>query len=349
MEKEVIHSSPRDDPVEVREFCLDNVRGPVCTTWNITTSPFSTISVHTNSSVRGHCMQVHMLMEPIPGPQFPAAVVPTVTYGELHLGSSRVPICMHNLGAHSIEIPTKTVVGQVAPDNQVPLVVLLMRTSEESDCKPQKGWVLVALDLQDIKEWPKLEHEQARELLLKWEHLFAHSNLDLGKTALIKHKIEVTDWMPFKEHYQCIPPHMYNSARTHIQEMLDICAIQKSHSLWASTVVLVWKKDGSLRFCIDLRKLNNQTTKDAYSLPCIDETLHSCRDDSGSLHLTCSQDNGRSRWMRRVNHWLHLSWGHWASMSAKGCLSDSPVSLQPSRDWWRLVLGTPISIGISST
>ena len=51
------------------------------------------------------------------------------------------------------------------------------------------------------------------------------------------------------------------------------CTIHKSHSPWASAVVLVWKKDGGLRFFIDLRKLNNQTVKDAYSLPQIDKTL----------------------------------------------------------------------------
>ena len=49
-------------------------------------------------------------------------------------------------------------------------------------------------------------------------------------------------------------PHMYDDVRAHIQEMLDIGAIHKLHSLWASTVALVWKKDGGLRFCIDLRK-----------------------------------------------------------------------------------------------
>ena len=57
--------------------------------------------------------------------------------------------------------------------------------------------------------------------------------------------------------------------------MLDIGAICKSHSQWASAVVLVQKKDGGLRFCIDLRKLNEQTINDAYSLPWIDETLDS--------------------------------------------------------------------------
>ena len=57
--------------------------------------------------------------------------------------------------------------------------------------------------------------------------------------------------------------------RAHMQEMLDIGAVCKSHSPWASIVVLVQKKDGSLRFCIDLRKLNNQTMKD-----CIIATPH---------------------------------------------------------------------------
>ena len=68
---------------------------------------------------------------------------------------------------------------------------------------------------------------------------------------------------------------MYDDVRAHIQEMLDIGAIRKSHSLWVSAVVLVRKKDGGLRFCRDLRKLNKQAIKDAYSLPQIDETLDS--------------------------------------------------------------------------
>ena len=68
---------------------------------------------------------------------------------------------------------------------------------------------------------------------------------------------------------------MYNEIRTHIQEILDIGTIWKLHNLWASAVVLFWKKDSSLRSCIDLRKLNNWTIKDAYSLPHIDETLDS--------------------------------------------------------------------------
>ena len=55
--------------------------------------------------------------------------------------------------------------------------------------------------------------------------------------------------------------------------MVEIGFIWKSASPWASAVVLVRKKDGSLMFCIDLRKLNARTIKDVYSLPCIEESL----------------------------------------------------------------------------
>ena len=92
-------------------------------------------------------MWVHVLTELMVGPQLPAAVALTATYIQLHPGSSRVPICLHNLSAHTVEIPTKAVVGQVVPANQVPLVVHPPRTTEEPHNKSQKGFVLEALDL----------------------------------------------------------------------------------------------------------------------------------------------------------------------------------------------------------
>ena len=172
-----------------------------------------------------------------------------------------------------MEIPAKMVVGQVIPANQVPPVVHLTRTTEVATINTPKGWVLEALDLQGLKEWPESEQKQARELLFKWEHLFAHNNLDLGKTALIKHKIRLMDQTPFKERYRCIPPHMYDDVRAHIPEMVGYwCYLQITQSVGKCSGVGL-KKDGGLSFCIDLRKLNEGTIKDAYSLPQIDETL----------------------------------------------------------------------------
>ena len=275
-EKLTVENSSREkDPVEVQKYQLDGVKGAVCTTQKVTIPPFQTINIKANAGVKGHCMKVHVLTEPVLGPQLPAAVVPIATYAEPCPGSLRVLVCLHNMSTHAMEIPAKTEVGKVIPTNQVPLVVHPTRTAPETATKAPKGWVLEALDLQGQKECPESEQKQARELLLKWEHLFAHSNLDLGKTTLIKHKIRLMEETPFKERYRHIPPHMYEDMRAHIQEMLDIGAIRKLHSLWVSAVVLVQKKDGGLRFCIDIRKLNEQTIKDAYSLPQIDKTLDS--------------------------------------------------------------------------
>ena len=73
-----------------------------------------------------------------------------------------------------------------------------MGASGESAYGPQKDWILEELNLQGLEERPKEEQNQAKKLLVKWEHLFAHSDLDLGKMSLIKHQIELTDQMPFK-------------------------------------------------------------------------------------------------------------------------------------------------------
>ena len=195
------NSSRENNPVEVQKSQLDGVKGVVHTTQKVTIPPFQTINIKANATVKQHCMKVHVLTEPVLSPQLPAAVVPIATYGELHPGSSRVPVCLCNMSDCAMEIPAKTVVGQVIPANQVPLVVHPTRTAKETVTKAPKGWVLEALDLQGLKEWPESEQKWARELLLKWEHLFVHSNLDLGKTALIKHKIRLTEQMPFKEQY----------------------------------------------------------------------------------------------------------------------------------------------------
>ena len=139
---------------------------------------------------------------------------------------------------------------------------------------PEKEKLLFErIDLTGIRQWKPAEQEEVKELFREYGRLFALDDLDLGHTLVVKHKIKLNDYTPFKERYRRIPPHQYDEVRKHLKEMLEIGAIRKSNSPWASAVVLVRKKDGSLRFCIDLHKLNARTIKDAYSLPRIDETL----------------------------------------------------------------------------
>ena len=131
-------SSQQGDTVEVQKFWLNGIKGSVCTTQKVTIPPFSTINVWANTSVKGHCMWVYVLMELALGLQLPAAVVPTATYGELHPGSSRVPVCLHNLSTRAMEVPTKTIIGQILPANRVPPVVHPTRTAAETKYAAQR-------------------------------------------------------------------------------------------------------------------------------------------------------------------------------------------------------------------
>ena len=73
---------------------------------------------------------------------------------------------------------------------------------------------------------------------------FSKNDLDLGKCNILKHNIQSTDQQPFKGRYRRIPPHLFEEVKQHLQEMVEVGAIRRSFSPWASTVVLVRKKDG---------------------------------------------------------------------------------------------------------
>ena len=72
-------------------------------------------------------------------PQLPAAVVSAATYGQLHPGSSRAQVCLCNLSTHVMEVPAKTIIGQIVPANQVPQVVHPTRTAAETKYLAPKG------------------------------------------------------------------------------------------------------------------------------------------------------------------------------------------------------------------
>ena len=114
------------------------------------------------------------------------------------------------------------------------------------------SWLLEKIDLFGIDDWPVSMQQQARELFKRYSHALSKDDLDLGRAKMVKHYIKLTDPIPFKERYRRIPPQLYDDIREHLQEMLRLGAIRKSCSPWTSAIVLVKKKHGKLRFCIDL-------------------------------------------------------------------------------------------------
>ena len=119
----------------------------------------------------------------------------------------------------------------------------------------------------------EIKTEYIKSLLQELKPIFAASNANLGKTNILKHTINTDGYGPIR-----LRP--YRTARKHqeeierqINEMLNAQVIGPSISPWAAPVVLVEKKSGEMRFCVDYRKLNAVTKKDSFPLPRIDDTL----------------------------------------------------------------------------
>ena len=110
---------------------------------------------------------------------------------------------------------------------------------------------------------------------MEHHNIFSLEQNKIGCTDTAEHVIELLDTEPFKERFRWIAPPLVEEVREHIQEMLDGGAICPSQSPWCNAVVLVWKKDGGLQFCIDFRRLNSRTKKDVYPLPQMQETMES--------------------------------------------------------------------------
>lgn len=103
--------------------------------------------------------------------------------------------------------------------------------------------------------------------------MFAAHEGDLGCTSLISHEIPLLDEVPVRQRYRRLPPSEYEVVKAHINQLLEAQVIRESCSPYASPIVLMRKKDRSLRLCVDYRQLNHKTRKDALPLLRIEESL----------------------------------------------------------------------------
>ena len=117
-----------------------------------------------------------------------------------------------------------------------------------------------------------LQQQQLTELFKEYQDVFSQGDDDLGNTPLLEHGIE-THGPPLRQPYRRQNPAVRREEMAQVQQMPSSSVIRPSNSPWASPVVMVRKKDGSLRFCVDFRQLNAATVKDAHPLPRIDDLL----------------------------------------------------------------------------
>ena len=127
------------------------------------------------------------------------------------------------------------------------------------------------------------QRSQLQETLMEFADVFSSGPEDIGLTDQVKHTIDTGDSRPIRLPPRRLPISKQQCEEEEVHKMLKRGVIEPSSSPWASPVVLVTKKDGSTRFCVDYRKLNDVTRKDAYPLPRIDDTLDALK---GSMYFS---------------------------------------------------------------
>ena len=143
--------------------------------------------------------------------------------------------------------------------------------------------LLEKLNLDRLAHWSPENAVAARELVLAYHDVFGLESNELGCTSAIEHKICIENDEPFKEWFQRIPLPLLEEVHASLRDMLEAGAICSSQYPWCNVVILVWKKDGTLCFCMDFRCLNARTKKVSYPLPWIQEALESM---VGSAHFS---------------------------------------------------------------
>ncbi|KAI3354733.1 hypothetical protein L3Q82_004566 [Scortum barcoo] len=196
-------------------------------------------------------------------------------------GDGWVPMKVTNLLDKPITLKRNSKLADVSPCLAVEDFEIFQGTSQPEKDKQEKKYDnaepaelkqrLQRVGLADIDiekcHADQVGKEKLVELLEQYNDIFSKHALDCGEAKDFVHRIRLTDEKPFRLPYRRVPPVHYQKLRQVLSEMEEQEIIRKSVSEYASPLVLVWKKDGSLRLCTDFRWLNARTLKDAHPLP----------------------------------------------------------------------------------
>ena len=139
--------------------------------------------------------------------------------------------------------------------------------------------------MRSIGEQPSSDLIQLGQSLIDYDDVFARHELDLGCLSKVKHVIDTGDASPVKQAMGRTPLACESEERAHLEKLLYSGVIVPSSSWWASAVVLVRKKDESVRWCIDYRALNDKTRN--YLYPLRPTLIEGCLDAlSGALYFS---------------------------------------------------------------
>lgn len=136
------------------------------------------------------------------------------------------------------------------------------------------------------------EDDVITELLTEFADVFMGPDGELGTTTEAEHTIDTGERPPVKQRPYRMSSEGHSIVEQECEKMLEKGVIRESKSPWSSPVVLVAKKSGEVRFCVDYRRLNSMTVKDSYPLPNIEDTLGAL----GGCKYFCTMDLASGFW-----------------------------------------------------
>jgi len=227
-----------------------------------------------------------------------ATIEPRQLKKGVYIGRTLIPpkhdearVCIMNTTARPVLVPAGTRLGHLQdvevlentagtespenlPDQSLPETAQPSSASLPTPAKPTDDSVIPKLMDSLPDELSADQRKAARHLFEEYNDVFSKNEFDIGRTPLVECHIDTGNSRPIRQPLRRQPHKHMEAIDDHVNEMLRHGVIEPAASPWASNVVLVSKKDGSLRFCVDYRAVNAVTYKDAYPLPLIDNCIN---------------------------------------------------------------------------
>ncbi|KAL0881598.1 hypothetical protein ABMA27_001426 [Loxostege sticticalis] len=198
--------------------------------------------------------------------------------GAYHISNGKGEVVISNMSHHAVNLERDTLVARAIPFIEQDICQVNRIQVDTSSLEP--------LNKNDVKTGPGLSTEQADRLyslLQNYRDCFATKLDEIGSAVDFEMQIDLMDTKPIVYRPYRLSHAERETVRETVDELLRLDIIQESKSDYASPILMVRKKSGEQRLCVDFRALNNKTVKDRFPLPLIDDQVSNL---SGNNYFT---------------------------------------------------------------